>query len=104
MTVDAVRRAYDALAEDYAALLPDTRAESLLDLPPVDAFARAASRRVLDAACGTGRLSRYLADQGCQVEGVGLSPGMVAQAAAGPSRPSVHDRLAHRAALARAAD
>ncbi|RIV40097.1 class I SAM-dependent methyltransferase [Micromonospora radicis] len=50
----------------------------------VDAFAEAIppgeDARVLDAGCGTGRMSRYLADRGCRVQGVDLSPGMVAMA------------------------
>ena len=33
-----VRRAYDIVASDYAARLPDTRAEAPLDLAMVDAF------------------------------------------------------------------
>ena len=80
----AVRHAYDTVAEDYAGRLPDTRAESPLDLAMVDAFASAVtaggSARVLDAGSGTGRMSRYLADRGCLVSGVDLSPGMVAMA------------------------
>jgi len=79
-----VRHAYDTVAEDYAARLPDTRAEAALDLAMVDAFASAVTgdggARVLDAGCGAGRMSRYLADRGCRVEGVDLSPGMVAMA------------------------
>jgi SAM-dependent methyltransferase len=79
-----VRGAYDTVASDYAAYLPDTRAESPLDLAMVDAFARAVTGgedgRVLDAGCGSGRMSRYLADRGCRVEGVDLSPGMIAMA------------------------
>ena len=79
-----VRCAYDTVAEDYAARLPDTRAEAPLDLAMVDAFAAAVSAdddpRVLDAGCGAGRMSRYLIDRGCLVEGVDLSPGMVAMA------------------------
>jgi ubiquinone/menaquinone biosynthesis C-methylase UbiE len=79
-----VRDAYDTVAEAYAALLPDTRAETPLDLAMVDAFAGAVTSNeagaVLDAGCGTGRMSRYLADRGCRVEGVDLSPGMVALA------------------------
>jgi SAM-dependent methyltransferase len=81
---DGVRRAYDTVAEDYAAYLPDTRAETPLDLAMVDAFADAvgtdAGARVLDAGCGTGRMSRYLAARGSLVEGVDLSPGMVEMA------------------------
>ncbi|WP_233558804.1 class I SAM-dependent DNA methyltransferase [Micromonospora radicis] len=79
-----VRRAYDTVAADYAAYFPDTRAEASLDLAMVDAFAEAIppgeDARVLDAGCGTGRMSRYLADRGCRVQGVDLSPGMVAMA------------------------
>ena len=36
-----VRHAYDTVAEDYAAWLPDTRAEAPLDLAMVDAFVAA---------------------------------------------------------------
>ncbi|QIM22989.1 class I SAM-dependent methyltransferase [Phycicoccus sp. HDW14] len=38
------------------------------------------SARVLDAGCGTGRMGRFLADRGCSVVGVDLSPGMLAMA------------------------
>ena len=79
-----VRAAYDVVAGDYAARLPDTRAEAAVDLAMVDAFAEVVAEdgdpRVLDAGCGAGRMSRYLADRGCRVEGVDLSPGMVSMA------------------------
>jgi ubiquinone/menaquinone biosynthesis C-methylase UbiE len=78
-----VRDAYDTVAADYASRFPDTRAEAPLDLAMVDAFAEALPGpgcQVLDAGCGAGRMSRYLADRGCRVEGVDLSPGMVAMA------------------------
>ncbi len=82
--VRSVRRAYDVVATDYATYLPDTRAEAPLDLAMVDAFAEVVAAggdaRVLDAGCGAGRMSRYLADRGCLVQGVDLSPGMVAEA------------------------
>lgn len=87
MDADGVRTAYDTVAQCYAARLPDTRAETAADLSMVDAFAAAvtagsagAPPRVLDAGCGTGRMSAYLAARGCLVEGVDLSPGMVAMA------------------------
>jgi SAM-dependent methyltransferase len=79
-----VQRAYDTVAEDYAAYLPDTRCEAPLDLAMVDAFAMAVTAdndaQVLDAGCGTGRMSQYLTERGCSVKGVDLSPGMVAMA------------------------
>ena len=79
-----VRAAYDTIAEDYAARLPDTRAESPLDLAVLDAFTAAVlaqdDPRVLDAGCGAGRMSAHVAARGCRVEGVDLSPGMVAMA------------------------
>ncbi len=87
-----VRRAYDTVAEDYAAYLPDTRAEAPLDLAMIGAFAEAVTSsddaRVLDAGCGTGRMSRYVAERGCLVEGVDLSSNMVAMA-----RRDHHDLL-----------
>jgi ubiquinone/menaquinone biosynthesis C-methylase UbiE len=82
--IHSVRRAYDAVANDYATYLPDTRAEAPLDLAMIDAFIEAvgtsADVRVLDAGCGTGRMGRYVADRGCRVEGVDLSSNMVAMA------------------------
>ena len=87
-TPESVRRAYDELAPTYAAHFPSTEPEAPLDLAMVDAFVAAVTAdrdsagqpRILDAGCGTGRMSRYLADRGCDVEGVDLSPGMVEQA------------------------
>jgi SAM-dependent methyltransferase len=91
--MSGVRRAYDVVAEDYAARLPDNRSEAPIDLAMVDAFAAAvndganegvaegdADARILDAGCGAGRMSRYLLRRDCAVEGVDLSPGMVAMA------------------------
>jgi ubiquinone/menaquinone biosynthesis C-methylase UbiE len=79
-----VRRAYDTVAEDYATYLPDTRAETPLDLAMIDVFVAAVTAgddpRVLDAGCGAGRMSRYLAERGCLVQGVDLSSRMVAMA------------------------
>lgn len=49
----------------------------------VDHFLRllpAGEAHVLDAGCGTGRMSRYLSDRGCHVCGVDLWPGMIAVA------------------------
>lgn len=77
-----VRHAYNTVAETYAREIPDTRAETPLDLAMIDAFARAVTEsgdpRVLDAGCGAGRVSRYLAERGCLVQGVDLSSSMIA--------------------------
>ena len=79
-----VREAYDAGAEDLAARLPDARFEAAVDLAMVDALADAVGGQgdagVLDAGCGGGRMSGYLTGRGCDVEGMDLSPGMVAVA------------------------
>lgn len=79
---ETVREAYDTVAEDYATRLPDTRAEAPLDLAMIDAFVAAvgAGAGVLDAGCGAGRMSRHLADRQVAVQGIDLSPGMVAMA------------------------
>jgi SAM-dependent methyltransferase len=77
-----VRQAFDTVAEEYAAYFPDTRAETLTDLAMIDTFAQAVTAgddpQVLDAGCGTGRISHYLAERGCLVQGIDLSPGMIA--------------------------
>ena len=81
-TFDEVVATYDTVAADYAARFPATEPEDPLELAMIDHFiARLGSTpTVLDAGCGTGRMSRYLADRGCLVFGVDLSPGMVAMA------------------------
>ncbi len=76
---DDVRAAYDAMAQAYAAAYPTTEPESAPELAMVDHLVEllGPGARVLDAGCGTGRMSRYLADRGAVVEGVDVSPGML---------------------------
>ena len=80
----AVSSAYDTVADDYATHLPDTRAEADLDLAMLNeliaSVTASGSEPVLDAGCGAGRITRYLADRGCAVEGVDISPGMITAA------------------------
>jgi ubiquinone/menaquinone biosynthesis C-methylase UbiE len=80
---DEVRSTYDTVAEEYASRFPGTEPEQAIDLAMIDHFVErlAPGRKdVLDAGCGTGRMSRYLADRGCVVHGIDLSPGMIAMA------------------------
>lgn len=78
------RQAYDTVAEDYAERLPGLDAESALDIAMIDDFAARCAAgspgTVLDAGCGTGRVSAYLSARGLDVSGVDLSPGMLAAA------------------------
>lgn len=83
---EEVRSAYDIVAEDYASRFPGTEPEQTIDVAMIDHFISqlaAEHRAVLDAGCGTGRISRYLTDRGCSVVGVDLSPGMIAMARRG---------------------
>lgn len=81
--IDQVRSAYDAVASEYASRFPTTEPEQPVDLAMIDHFIAqlgGGTREVLDAGCGTGRMSRYLTDRGCTTHGVDLSPGMIAMA------------------------
>jgi SAM-dependent methyltransferase len=73
---------YDGFAEWYAQWIgdkPPLIAAHPELLPAVD------GERVLDIACGQGRMSRYLARQGADVTGVDISAAMLGKArAAGP--------------------
>ncbi|XAS77244.1 methyltransferase domain-containing protein [Dermatophilaceae bacterium Sec6.4] len=82
LTVE-VRSAYDALAQEYASRFAGTEPEQAVDLAMIDHFISLLvgdGPEVLDAGCGNGRISQYLADRGCVVRGVDLSPGMIAMA------------------------
>lgn len=75
------QQGYDAVAEDYAKLLPGLNAETTLDIAMIDDFtdrcAAVSLGPVLDAGCGAGRVSAHLSARGLDVFGVDLSPVMV---------------------------
>lgn len=83
-TDDAVRVAYDEVANTYADRFRTTEPELPLELAMVEHFASllTGDRRVLDAGCGAGRMLPLLAELGCVAEGVDLSPEMVRRARA----------------------
>lgn len=77
--LDVVRASYDAVADNYVALVdepgPWLRAA-------LDAFAEQVREigSVLDAGCGPGRIAGYLHDRGVDVSGIDLSPCMIEHA------------------------
>ena len=79
--VTETRTAYDIVAEDYAELLRGDLASSAYDRAMLDLFAERVAGSggglVGDLGCGPGRIAGYLAEQGMDVVGVDLSPGMV---------------------------
>jgi len=77
----AARTTYDTVAVDYSRLLPDLRAETLLDQAMLATFAEltkaAGLGPVADLGCGTGRVAAHLDSLGVDVFGIDLSPVMV---------------------------
>lgn len=80
----AVRSTYDLVAESYASLLPDAGFEAPVDRGMIEAFVAhvtdGSARSVVDAGCGTGRMTRLLASLGVDVSGIDVSGGMIAVA------------------------
>ena len=82
--LDSVRSTYDTVAESYASLLPDASFEAPTDRGMIEAFVKhwteGTAGPVVDAGCGTGRMTRLLASRGVAISGIDLSAGMVAVA------------------------
>jgi ubiquinone/menaquinone biosynthesis C-methylase UbiE len=82
--LDSVRSTYDAVAESYARLLPDASFEAPADHGMISAFVahvtEGNAQSVVDAGCGTGRMTLLLASLGVDVSGIELSPGMISVA------------------------
>jgi ubiquinone/menaquinone biosynthesis C-methylase UbiE len=76
----AVADGYQVMAESYDAIA-DRNVVIQLEQPPVWALLdQLPPGRVLDAACGTGRHTAYLADRGHHVIGVDVTPAMLDRA------------------------
>jgi len=93
----ATRRAYDAVAVNYARLVPDMSLEAPLDRAVLGAFRDGAARQQLPRRRSGMRLTRHLAAAGLTMVGVDLSQEMVKLARA--SSPEVPFAVAHAGAL-----
>jgi ubiquinone/menaquinone biosynthesis C-methylase UbiE len=99
---DGVTRAsWDAVAQEYARLLPDLSPEAPLDRAVLSAYTEMltdlAPVIVAEVGCGTGRVTRHLHDAGVPMVGFDLSPRMTAVAKA--THPELPFAAAHAAAL-----
>jgi ubiquinone/menaquinone biosynthesis C-methylase UbiE len=79
---ESIRQSYDRVADEYA-----RRIFSELDNKPLDRqlLTRLAAEvkgkgYICDLGCGPGHIARYLRDQGAEVFGLDLSPGMLDEA------------------------
>lgn len=74
-----VRDSYDSAAEAYAEHLATELDHKPLDRHLLNRFAEETRGRgrVADLGCGPGQIARYLQEQGVDVVGIDLSPGMV---------------------------
>ncbi|MEW2384471.1 methyltransferase domain-containing protein [Micromonospora sp. NPDC047707] len=79
--LDAVRKSYDTVAEDYAKLVPPRFAADPLGRGMLGAFAEfvraGGGQPVADLGCGPGHVTAHLESLGVSVSGVDLSPKMV---------------------------
>lgn len=85
---------YDAVADFYEQFTRDIYGD-----PPTAALlhliGNVTNRRLLDLACGQGRLSRELARRGAQIVGVDLSAAMLERARAREEEHPLHIRYVH---------
>lgn len=78
--MDRVRNSYDAVAERYAAELADELERKPLERALLRCFAELTAHvdgPVADLGCGPGHVTHHLADLGCDVRGIDLSPRMI---------------------------
>lgn len=77
-----LRAGYAPIARAYHEELGDELAGKPLDRAFLAAFAERCDGRIVEVGCGPGQVTRFLAERGARVEGVDLSPEMIAQARA----------------------
>ncbi|MTI83810.1 MAG: class I SAM-dependent methyltransferase [Firmicutes bacterium] len=77
MTGKETRRVYDAWSNDYDHYISEEEKNKKEALYYAGLFKEHGAKKVLDAACGTGRHAIYLAQQGLDVAGFDISEGML---------------------------
>ncbi|WP_026927120.1 class I SAM-dependent methyltransferase [Granulicoccus phenolivorans] len=82
MAIERVRRSYGARAAEYTELLGSVNAMTAEDRQLITAWAATVRGRALDAGCGPGHWTAFLAEHGVAVDGVDLVPEFVAIATA----------------------
>jgi SAM-dependent methyltransferase len=93
-----LRKGYASIAKNYRETLVDELRGKPLDRAFLDAFAeRCGGGSIVEVGCGPGQVSRYLAERGAQVEGLDLSPEMIAEANA--AHPGLSFRVGDMFAL-----
>lgn len=76
--LDRTRLAYDTVAEDYHSRVAPLLAADVLGRAILGGFAEiVGTGPVLDAGCGTGLITGFLAERGLRICGIDLSPGMI---------------------------
>jgi SAM-dependent methyltransferase len=88
---------YAAIARGYREQLGDELVGKPLDRAFLDAFVERVNGLIVDVGCGPGHIASYLATRGATVEGVDLSPEMIAEATA--THPNLKFRVADMFAL-----
>ena len=80
MSGETVGRAYGARADEYVSLFGSVEQLHPADREFIDLWSRQISGPVVDAGCGPGHWTAFLADRGLDVEGVDLTPEFVTSA------------------------
>jgi SAM-dependent methyltransferase len=77
---DSLARGYAPVAAAYAEALGNELAGKPLDRALLSAFAEECRGPILEVGCGPGQIARFLRDRGADVQGIDLSPEMIAEA------------------------
>jgi SAM-dependent methyltransferase len=80
MSEERIRDSYAARAAEYTALMGDIAQMDAVDRKRISGWADGVDGRILDAGCGPGHWTAFLAERGHEAEGIDLVPDFVATA------------------------